>query len=323
LYTREEAEKKFKEYAEEYEKIKQKRIKPINHTREQFIQRNYEMISSLYMILLRNEIYADVFDTRILTQLTNDPSNIMRFINETFPRHDTALTEDDTDPFLNRCRKFFKKSLPVIRKIMLFEPENPNVFPLFLRIVWKRDSVFLSQAFTAIMYILLHAVITKDLFDIETSKHGKVFEDKIKAKFEELGFKYMPNVKDKPSNHTLEIDGIAIKDDYCFVIEDKNHRLPPIVESTEAKKIMIDDLMGIVDGYKRTTVNGERIVKKIKSLPEKIDFVKNNLNDLGLTTISKDKVRGLIVTQNYPLLLNYKGIKIIWGTEISNEKLKF
>lgn len=322
LYTRDEAEKKFKEYAEEYEKIKQQKITPINHTREQFIRRNYDMISNLYLALLRNEIYADVFDTRILAQLTNDPSNIMRFINETFPRHDTALTEDDTDPFLNRCRKFFRKSLPVVRKILLFEQENPDVFPLFLRIKWTRDSVFLSQAFIAIMYILLHAVITKDLFDIESSKRGKMFEDKIKARFEELGFKFLPNVKDKPVNHTLEIDGIAIKDDYCFVIEDKNYRLPPIVESSETKKIMIDDLKGIVDGYKRTTVNGQRVEKQVKSLPEKMEFVKNNLNVFGLDAVSKDKIFGLIVTQNYPLLSNYKRIKIIWGSEITNEKLK-
>lgn len=321
LYTRDDAEKKFKEYANEYEKIKQKKIKPASITREQFIQKNYELISNLYMILLRNEVYAEAFDMRIFSELTNDPSNVMRFLAE-FPRVDSALTEDDTDPFLNRCRKFFKKSLPTVRKIMLFEQENPSVFPLFLRIVWKRDSVFLSQAFTAIMYILLHAVITKDLFDEETSRRGKIFEEKVKAKFEGLEFNYLPNVKDNPSNPTLEIDGIAIKDDYCFVIEDKNRRLPPIVESTDAKKIMIDDLKGIVDGYKRTTKNGQRITKQVKSLPDKIEFVKNNLKMLGLTSVSKDKVIGLIVTHDYPILSNYKGIKIIWLADISDEKLK-
>ena len=320
LYTREEAEKKFQKYADEYEEIKKTKVKPRYISREEFIRRNYSMISNLYLILLRNEVYSEVFEMRNLAELTSDPSNIIEFFNQ-FPIVDGALTEDDTDPFLNKCRKFFKKSLETVRRVILFEPGNEDAFPLVLRIVWKRDSVFLSHGFTAIMYILLHAIITKDLFDDETSKRGKIFEDAVKAKFEEFGFRFLPNVKDDPKNPTLEIDGIAVKDDYCFVVEDKNRRLPPEVESAKAKKTMIDDLKGIVDGYKRTSKNGQRITKPVKSLPEKVEYVKDNLNSLGLTNVSKNKVFGLVVSHDFPLISDYKGINFLWFSEISEEKL--
>lgn len=320
LYTKEDAEKKFKEYADEYDKIKQTKVIPKFHTREQFIQKNYVLISNLYMILLRNAIYSEAFEMRNLSELSSDPSTIMRFFNN-FPYLDGALTEDDTEPFLNRCRNFFKRSMPVIRRTIIFEPENQDVFPIVLRSVWKRDSVFLSQAFMAIMFILLHAIITKDLFDDETSQRGKIFEGKVKEKFEDLGYCFLPNIKDDKKNPTLEIDGIAVKSNYCFVIEDKNRRLPPEVESTEAKKTMIDDLKGIIDGYKRTIKNSQRVTKSIKSLPEKIDFVKNNLKDIGIVSVSKEKVFGLVVTHDFPLLPIYKGINFLWLSDVSEEKL--
>lgn len=320
LYTRDDAEKKFQQYAGEYEKIKKEKIMPIFLSREKFIQKNYEIISNLYLILLRNEVYSEVFEMRNLKNLTNDPSNIMSFFNQ-FPYVETALTEDDTEPFLNRCRKFFKKSLPVTRKAILFEQGN-STFPLVLRVGWKRDSVFLSQAFTAIIFILLHAIITKNLFDEETNKRGKIFEDSVKSEFEKLGFIVMTNVTDDSKNPTLEIDGIAVKENYCIVLEDKNRRLPPEVESTEARRIMISDLQGIVDGYKRTIKDGERIVKKVKSLLEKIEFVKNNLSKLNLNHISSNNVFGLVVTHDYPILSNYRGVHYVWLADISQNKLQ-
>lgn len=320
LYTREEAEKKFQEFADEYEKIKQQKISTTFLSREKFIEKNYSMISNLYLILLRNEIYSEVFDMRNLQNLSSDPSTILGFFNK-FPYVYNVLTEDDTDPFLNRCRKHFKKSLPVVRKTILFEQGNSEAFPLAIRMVWKRDSVFLSQAFTAIMYILLHAVLTKDLFDLETSKRGKQFEDDVKKKFEELGFTVMPNVTDDSNPPTLEIDGIAVKDDFCIILEDKNRRLPPEVESTRAKTIMIQDLKGIVDGYKRTIKDGQRIVKQVKTISEKMEFVKNNLSKLGLSQVSQDKIFGLVVTQDFPLFLSYKGIHFSWLNEITQNKL--
>ncbi len=320
LYARKDAEKKFKENAAEFEKIKNENHKTQFMSREQFIQRNYETISDLYMALLRNELFSETFDLRSLSNLSSDPSRIIQFFNE-FPRLDGALTEDDTDPFLNRCRKYFKKSLPVVRKTILFEPGNESAFPLVLRNIWDRDSVFLSQGFVAILYILLHAVITKDIFDDETGRRGVLFESKVQEKFENLGFKYIPNVKDDYKSPTLEIDGIAIKDDYCFVIEVKNRRLPPEVESSNVKKIMIFDLKGIVDGKKRATKDGERIIKNIKSLPEKINYVQSNLENLDLATVSNKKVFGLIITHDYPLISIYKNIYYFWLNDVTSTKL--
>lgn len=311
LYTREGAEKKFKEHAEEYEKIKQMKIKPQPLTRKQFIEKNYDMISNLYMIFLRNEVYAETFDLRLFTELTSDPSNIMRFVNQ-YQRADGALTTDEPDAFLKKARDIFKKSIPQLNKLMLFENANQEIFPMFVRIKYGgRDFIVLSQAFTAIMYILLHAVITKDLFDDETGRRGSLFENKVKTKFEELGFKYIPNVKDDPDNPTLEIDGIAVKNSKCFIIECKNPRLPPLVESSEARKIMLDDLKGIVDGYKRTTKDGQRFTKSVTSLPQKIQYVKDNFASIGLTKDAIKDFVGVVITLNYPLLQEYKNIKFV------------
>ena len=68
---------------------------------------------------------------------------------------------------------------------------------------------------------------------------------------------------------------------------------------------MIDDLKGIIDGEKRTTTKGKRVVEKITSLPEKVEYVKNHLSDLKLTQVSSDKIFGIVVTNNYPLISNY------------------
>lgn len=321
LYTKEKAEQKIKEYKIKYNKIMQKKIPYIHLTPKQFIKKNYWTINALYVSLLRNSIYSEVFDLRNLVELTNDPSRIMEFVNK-FEYMPNDLTSVDLDEFLKEGRRFFKKHPNTLQKLLIFDEKNYDIFPLFVKIKDGKDIVFVSQAFTALMYILLHAVIIKDLFDDETAKLGKLFEGNVKEKFEKLGYTYLPNVKDDPKKPNLEIDGIAIKNDYCFVIESKKRRLPPVVESTEAKKIMIDDLRGIIDGYKRTIKNGQPKIKTIPSLLEKIDHVKNNLKNLGLTYVSKDKVRGLIVTHDYPILSNYKGIKIIRLSDISNEKLE-
>jgi len=316
LYAREDAEKKFNEHAEEYEKIKQEKIIPQSSTTKQFIERNYDTISNQYMTFLRNEIYAETFDLQSFTDLTSDPSNIAKFVNQ-YVRVDMALTTDTPEDFLKKARTIFKKSIPRLEKLMIFENSNQDIFPMFVRIKHgNQDFLVLSQAFTMILYIFLHAVITKDLFYAETGKRGSLFESKVKAKFEELGFLYIPNKKDDPRNTTLEIDGIAIKNSKCIVVECKNQRLPPLVESSEARKIMLDGLKGIVDGYKRTTKDGQRITKSVPSLPQKIQYVKDNLESIGLKNDEISDFTGVVITMNYPLLHEYKNIKFISFEEI-------
>ena len=63
------------------------------------------------------------------------------------------------------------------------------------------------------------------LFDAETEKRSKAFErERVKNEFERLGYTYLTNVVDK-RNSTLEIDGIALKNDRCYVVGCKGWRL--------------------------------------------------------------------------------------------------
>jgi len=322
LYTRKKAEEFQKANAEEYKKILETKPKPISQTRAEFIERNYDTICSFYLIFLRNEIYSQVFDLRKFQDVTNDPSKLMEFIKK-FPLIHNKLNGPDYSEFLTISKQFFNKSEQEIKKLLIFEDENLDIFPLFVRVDLEgKDIVLLPQAFTGIMYIFLHAVITKDIFDSEADKRGLIFEGDVQKKFELLGYQYLPNHKDNPQNPTLEIDGITYKNEICYVIECKNPRLPPIVESYETRKNMLDDLKGIVDGFKRTTKNGERVTKSVPSLPAKINYVNQHLSELNLTKVSKDKIFGLILTQNYPLLSNYKGFNIMWLSDISNEILE-
>lgn len=319
LVTREMAETMQKKNAEEFRKILQNKSAPTIQTREQFIERNYQTICSFYMIFLRNEIYSQVFDLRKFKQLMNDPTTLMNFIKK-FPLRPYTLNGPNYTEFLSKAKKIFHKYNT--KKLLIFEDGNLDIFPLFVRVNLEgKDIVLLSKAFCAVIFILLHAVLTKDIFDAVSDKLGLIFEKNIQKKFESLGYDYLPNHKDNPENPTLEIDGIASKNDTCYVIECKNHKLPPEVESFQAKQNMIDDLRGIVDGFKRTTKDGKRIKKPVPSLVEKVNYVKQHLSDLNLKKVSSKKIFGLIVTDNYPLISNYKEFNIISNLDISDQKL--
>ena len=67
------------------------------------------------------------------------------------------------------------------------------------------DCVLIPHEFAKLVYTQLHAVLAKKLFDKETAKLGKRLEKKIQKRFEEAGFRYFPNVKDKQKkSHTRD-----------------------------------------------------------------------------------------------------------------------
>lgn len=325
LYARETAEQKFNENKPELQKLLEVKGTPYSMTSNEFIKRNYETICSLYIGLIRNEIYSEVFDLRKLGEIITEPSQLMELM-KTFRFHPNAMTRsNNTAEFLLDCRNFFKtEQIIKLKKILLFDDENPNVFPLFVRIKNKdHDFVIISHTFTAFMYILLHAIITKKYFDAEADRRGYEFEKQVRKKFEDLGFECKSNIIYKPSKkkQNLEMDVVAVKNGKCYVIECKHPRLPPLVESSEARKNMAMDLRGIVDGFKRTTENGIRITKTIPSLLEKINYVKDNFSSLGFSQKITDTIYGIIVTVDYPVIENYKGIDIFYFGDISPDKI--
>jgi len=98
----------------------------------------------------------------------------------------------------------FNKSPGEIKKILVFEEENPDIFPIFVRTLKsKQDYILVSHRFSFLIYVFLHAVITKDLFEKEQTKKGKEFEKQVQNIFKKNGYEYIPNLKRKH----LEIDG--------------------------------------------------------------------------------------------------------------------
>lgn len=317
LFSEKDGQKQIEKHQEEFNEVTKKEIKPKKYTPKEFIEKNYDTISSLYVGLIRNEIYSEVFDLREFVPLLDKPSKIMEFINQY--RYDSrGISECPTTQFLIDCKKFFSLPLNKIKKIFLLDDQNKDSFPLFVRIKAEgKDFVIISHTFTIFIYILLYVLIPPGLFKNETSRRGKKFERKVQNKFEKLGYSYLPNYKDKLKNHTLEIDGIATKDKVCYIVECKNPRLPPLVESFEARQIMTTDLKGIIDGMKRTTKNNERIVKKIPSLPEKVEFVKKNLQLIGLQK-DIESFQGVVITSDYPMLNSYKKCVFCFVGDITN-----
>lgn len=317
LFSEKEGQKKIEESKKEFDEImKEKRI-PKKYTPKEFIEKNFDTISSLYLALIRNEIYSEVFDLRCFKQLLDEPAKIMEFIGK-FTYDTRGISECPTTSFLIDCKDFFPLELNKSRKIFLLDDQNPDAFPLFIRIkVENKDFVIISHTFTIFIYVLLHVIITSEQFKNETSKRGIFFENKVQDKFEKLGYSYIPNFKDNPKNPILEIDGIATKKDICYVIECKNPRLLPLVESSEARQIMASDLKGIIDGLKRTTKNDKRIIKNIPSLPEKVEFVKKNSKTIGLSSDIKF-FKGIVITSDFPVLDMYKDCTFCYVRNMEN-----
>jgi hypothetical protein len=323
LTSPERIEDRIRPYAEEYTRIFQNRnSSPRNLTRVEFIEINYDVICTLYLAFLRNEVYSKVFEIRKLKDITTDPSRITDFAAK-FPIIKGILNGPNYSEFMDKAVQHFRKSKYIIQKSLIFNENNQNIFPLFVRVeIENKDMVLVPHSFTLVMYIFLHAILRYDDFNAETKKRGREFEPKTQKQFETLGYTYYPNIKQiEQHQEKLEIDGIAVKGDTAFVIECKNPRLPPEFESYKAKQIMIEDLKGIVDGIKRKNKNGKIIIKNVPSLPEKIAYVKTNLIILGIQQVSKHKIFGLIITGNVPILSDYKGIKILKLSSISSEEL--
>lgn len=310
IMTEQDAEKLVEKGKLELEELRKGEEKPHPFTKEEFVAKLYDIICTIYFGLLRNRLFLEAFDLRDYKKLLKDPVELIKFVN-TFGFGEDGISVCNTAEFLIRAKKFFKKDIIILRKILLFEKENSNIFPLFVRIRHEEyDYVFISHKFSEIAYIFLHAIITKQLFDAETEKRSKKFEEKIQIELENKGFRYFPNVTDK-KNPTIEIDGIGVDQNYCLVIESKAKRLPTLIEENKRRYQIVRDLKGVIDGIKFSMKNGKEIKKKVPSLLEKIDYVTQNKELFGIRNENAIKFVGLIVTLNYPWISEYKNVRII------------
>lgn len=203
-------------------------------------------------------------------------------------------------------------------KKLVFDADNPSIFPLFIR--FKNDTlgdvVVISHRFTYFVYTVLHAIITKDLLDLETERKSKEFETvKVKSEFEKKGYKYVP--PKKYNNPELEIDGVAFNDSACYVVECKSWRLPKLFDEVEKQDQIVRDIQGIIKGEKYTyQEDGTLKVKKIVSINDKVQFVKQNLSEFGLDKFESNNIKGLVVLEDYPPINEFNGVKVVSIDEI-------
>jgi len=299
------ANERAKEYLPIYEDIvKNRPFSPISYTPEQFIEQFYFVINQLYSGLLRNEIYDEVFGLlEKYSEINLTPGGLMDFVNS-FPINANALYHDSVNSFLRKASRHFGITEPQARKALMFYEHNCGIFPLF---VLLNGRVYISHRTAFLLYILLHAILYKDLFDKETEKRSKEFEkEQVKSVFEEIGWHYFPNVTDK-KQASLEIDGIATFEKQLLVVECKGWQLYPFYEYKNIQSYLERDIKGIVDGTKFTRGQPH----KIPSLIEKVEFVKTNMSKLGFDAGNFTSVSGLVVLRSFPPISEYKGINVL------------
>ncbi len=183
------------------------------------------------------------------------------------------------------------------------------------------DYVCITKDFSRFIYTILHSIITKDLFDIETVRLSKEFEDeKVKAEFERNGYIYVSNITDK-RKATLQIGGLAIKSKEYYVVECKGLRLKRLLDEPDTLSYIIRDLKRYVLGKEYTTKKDRQIVERDKpSLISKLEYGKQNVCVLGAKygfDADIDEFEGAIVTMSYPLINEFKGVKILSIDQIS------
>lgn len=319
LYPPEEGEKKVHEYQSQ---ITSDVVQSRSYTKEQFICKFYYLVNTFCVGLLRNKLYAENFDLRSFNKLMNDPADLMRFVNTFRYRGQDSEGKEiqticGTAEFLNRASKFFNVKKKIIMKMLVFDDDNPLIFPLFIR--FKNDTlgdvVIISHRFTYFVYTLLHAIITKELLDLETEKRSKEFETvRVKAEFEKIG--YTPTKISGQSS--LEIDGIAFNNKSGYIIECKSWRLPKVFDEVDKQDQMRRDIMGIIKGEKYSRQeDGTSKVKKIVSIKDKVAYVKRNASMFGMESIELGMIKGLIVVEHYSPISEFDGVKIISIDEVS------
>lgn len=290
----------------EYEK--KRHIVPHPYTDKEFITKAYEGIYSFYIGLLQDSLCQDAFNLESYKKIMSRPSQIREFVFTFKGKPECSVTE-----FLCNARKIFKKDDKLLRKVLLFEESNADIFPCFIKISeGDNERVLIPYGLTVIMYVFLHAVITKKSLGDETHNRSKKFEERVERIFKEHGFQYYYYNKPKK----MEIDGIAVKGNHCFVIEAKSKKPRTLGLEANVRASEIRDMKGIVDGKKFTTKDNQTIEKIIPSLIKKLEFVKQNCKNFGIQDTHKMKFCGIIVAMYYPWISEYKNVRIMTDEEL-------
>lgn len=315
IMTETEAKKYFEEHKEGYEKAKSSPPQPEHLSTEETISRLFPIFQTMWVALAKNDLFAKSFDLAYLKTANISPNKLLDVL-KAFKRQAGLINMCSDEEFKNIIKKTFSGfRVQSIYKNIVFSEENQEVFPIFVKL---DGDMFTSPLFTTLLSLYYYPVFYKDFFATETAKRGKEFEDKeIPDKFKSLSYKVHPPFQDK-KNATLEIDGLAWKDERLYVIESKIWDAKPYFEHKKIHLHRERDLKGIVDGKKYTTKDGKLIEEDIPSLTEKIEFVKNNLAKLCPEHANIKQITGVIIMKSRHYLKEYNGVKIIAYDEIES-----
>ena len=288
LMTSHQAHEKTRKYKDEIEQIRNNPQNPHPFTTQEVVSKNYDLICTICLALSRNKMFYQAFDLESYKEIMNEPSDVIRLVN-IFERKPNQITYCAKAEFLARAKQVFRKSkIERLEKVLILSETNQNAFPLFVGFQKNgTDYVLISHEFAKLVYIQLHAVLAKKLFDQETAKRGRRLEKKIQERFEEAGFRYFPNVKDRRKNPTLEIDGIAVKGNHCFIVESKIKGITKLIEEQHTVSGIITDLKGIVEGFE-TSQNRSKL-SHMPSLLKKIEFARKYVSSTYIKTTNNRK----------------------------------
>ncbi len=317
IYSESESKEVMERYKAEEQSVSNAQTKYRHFNPDEFITTNYKVLNGIYAVFLRNNTHAEVFGRlREFGRLIKSPYTLMEFVWQ------FRLVNDKVQTFCptNRAAKFFNESKEKVKDVLIYDRYNKSIFPLFVRFNVPKlgNAVVISHRFSFFIYTFLHAILTEDLFNAETAKRSLEFEKQnVKDEFERHGFLYIPDIVDKKDSN-LQIDGLAIKGDRCYVVECRGWRLNKLIDERQNRDQVIRDLKGIVIGEKYTTKNGSIVPDKKPSLIKKIAYLKDNVRKYLLDDMKINNIEGLIVTISYLPIHEYQGIKMISVEEIAN-----
>jgi nuclease-like protein len=261
------------------------------------IARFFETISMWYTGLFSNKLYQSAFELSRMEEITIKPFELKVFATSYEAKADEATRTTYVD-FLQQSEKFFGKDSNQIIEHFVLSERHPEANPLFLGL---EDSVLVSPHFAEFFSYALHAILDRDILDKEVEKRSRLFESSIvKEEFEKQVFRYLPNqgIKNK-----MQIDGIAISNSKVYVIEAKGWKAKDLIQDSYTREILEDEIRNAIDGLDFTRNSG-KTTKKV-SLPEKVEWVKNQRKKLGIS--AQADIIGILVINREPVISEYKG----------------
>lgn len=264
-------------------------------TSEETIKRFYDLISGFFLAFNRNRVAVEAFGLKNVKEIDIDPMKIKLFVTSYPPKPDGPSFRKFSD-FQGELIGSFGGRFKQFMKHFVLSEDNPDAFPLFIKM---GDTVLMSQYYAEFYTYMLHVILNKDLFHQETEKRSKELESHtLKSKFEESGYRYIPNYKIK---NKLEIDGIAISNSQVYVIELKSWAVRKLFEERTSEENLKRDIRGAIDGVKTSHTSNKE--KKTVSLPRKTQWVRDHRKDFKIS--ENVEITGMLIINEQSPMENY------------------